>query len=244
MATYTYNALDQRVGIKDSGGGQIWTIYNGTSADALPYADFNGSGTLLTRYVAGPGMVNGAAVDELLARTSSGGTSAWYLTDKLDSVRDIVNSSGSVIDHVVYDSFGNILTQTSASSGDRFKFARMEYDATTGQNYDRARYYDPSTGRFTSNDPEAFAAGSMDLYSYVEDNSTDDTDISGEAPDPQRPGRQMQGPVLQQGPGRIEGPGELPTMPNTTPDQSIPHYEFTPPPKAATSNTGPTAAEY
>ena len=42
--------------------------------DALPYADFNGSGTLLTRYVSGPGMVNGAVVDELLARTSSGGT--------------------------------------------------------------------------------------------------------------------------------------------------------------------------
>ena len=88
-------------------------MYNGTSADALPYADFNGSGTLLTRYVSGPGMVNGAVVDELLARTSSGGTTAWYLTDKLDSVRDVVSSSGSVLDHVVYDSFGNILTETN-----------------------------------------------------------------------------------------------------------------------------------
>ena len=96
IATYTYNALDQRIGIKDSGGGQTWTVYNGTSADALPYADFNGSGTLLTRYLSGPGMVNGAVVDELLARTSSGGTTAWYLTDKLGSVRDIVSSSGSV----------------------------------------------------------------------------------------------------------------------------------------------------
>ena len=52
------------------------------------------SGTLLTRYVSGPGMVNGAVVDELLARTSSGGTTAWYLTDKLDSVRDVVSSVG------------------------------------------------------------------------------------------------------------------------------------------------------
>ena len=108
IATYTYNALDQRIGIQDSGGSTTWTVYNGTSADALPYADFNGSGTLLTRYVSGPGMVNGAVVDELLARTSSGGTTAWYLTDKLDSVRDVVSSAGSVLDHVVYDSFGNI----------------------------------------------------------------------------------------------------------------------------------------
>ena len=44
IATYTYNALDQRIGIQDSGGSTTWTVYNGTSADALPYADFNGSG--------------------------------------------------------------------------------------------------------------------------------------------------------------------------------------------------------
>ena len=118
--------MDQRIGIKDSGGGQIWTIYNGTSADALPYADFNSSGTLLTRYVSGPGMVNGAAVDELLARTSSGGTRRVVLDRQARFGCDVVNSSGSAIDHVVYDSFGNITTESSASSGDRFKFAGME----------------------------------------------------------------------------------------------------------------------
>ena len=51
--------------------------------------------------------------------------------DKLDSVRDIVSSAGSVLDHVVYDSFGNVTTETNASNGDRFKFAGMEYDSTT-----------------------------------------------------------------------------------------------------------------
>ena len=44
IATYTYNALDQRIGLQDSGGSTTWTIYNGTSPDALPYGDFNGSG--------------------------------------------------------------------------------------------------------------------------------------------------------------------------------------------------------
>ena len=91
---------------------------------------------MLTRYVSGPGMVNGAVVDELLARTGSGGTSAWYLTDKLDSVRDIVSSSGSTLDHVVYDSFGNITSETNATDGDRFKFAGMLYDPTSGNFYE------------------------------------------------------------------------------------------------------------
>ena len=40
IATYTYDALGRRIGIKDSGT-QTWTVFNGTSADANPYADFN-----------------------------------------------------------------------------------------------------------------------------------------------------------------------------------------------------------
>ena len=124
-------------------------------------------------------MVNGAVVDELLARTSSGGTTAWYLTDKLDSVRDIVSSSGSVLDHVVYDSFGNIVTETNASNGDRFKFAGMEYDPATLQYYDRARDYKPAIGRFTSLDPLGFHAGDTDLYRYVTNGPTDVVDQSG-----------------------------------------------------------------
>jgi RHS repeat-associated protein len=122
---------------------------------------------------------NHAPAQHRLARTSSSGTTAWYLPDKLGSVRDIVSSSGSELDHVVYDSFGNILTETNASNGDRFKFAGMEYDALANQYYDRARYYDSSVGRFTRQDPMGFVAGDPDLYRFVCNDVTDDTDPSG-----------------------------------------------------------------
>jgi RHS repeat-associated protein len=195
IATYTYNALDQRIGIQE-GGSRTWTVYNGTSPDALPYADFNGSGTLLTRYVSGPGMVDGAAVDELLARTSSGGTTAWYLTDKLDSVRDVVSSSGTVLDHVVYNSFGNIVTETNASDGDRFKFAGMEYDDLSGQDYDRARWLEPLIGRFITQDPDRFAGLEMNPYRYTKNGPTDFTDPTGneEEPEPQAAAVQLPQP--------------------------------------------------
>ena len=124
IATYVYDALDRRIGVDDNGT-QTWTVYDGTN----PYADFNGSGTLQVRYQYGPGVVDGAVVDQLLARTSSGGTTAWYLPDKLGSVRDIVSTSGTELDHIVYDSFGNIVTETDAANGDRFKFAGMQYDS-------------------------------------------------------------------------------------------------------------------
>ncbi len=115
-------------------------------------------------------MVNGTVVDELLARTSSGGSTAWYLTDKLGSVRDLVSSSGTELDHIVYDSFGNIVSESNAANGDRFKFTGQEYDSITGQYYYRARYYNPATGRFDIQDPKGFSAHDPNLYRYVGNN--------------------------------------------------------------------------
>jgi RHS repeat-associated protein len=178
VGTFTYNALDQRIGAKDNGT-QTWTVYDGQSADASPYADFNGSGSLTVRYLFGPGVVNGAVMSVILARTSSGGTTAWYLADKLGSVRDIVDTSGNVLDHIVYDSFGNIVTETNATNGDRFKFAGMQYAATIGQYYDHARWYGSVAGRFLNQDPMGFAAHDANLYRYVGNGATNVTDPSG-----------------------------------------------------------------
>jgi RHS repeat-associated protein len=172
QGTYTYDSLNRRIGVDETVGGvnsKTWTVYDGQN----PYADFNGSGTLQQRYLYGP------AVDEILARTSSGGTSAWYLTDKLGSVHDLVNTSGTVIDHLAFDTYGNTLSESSPTNGDRFKFAAREYDSATGLYFNRARYYDPTTGRFISQDPMSFAAGDTDLYRYVGNGPTNATDPSG-----------------------------------------------------------------
>jgi RHS repeat-associated protein len=102
-----------------------------------------------------------------------------YLTDRLGTVRDIANTSGSVIDHLAYDSFGKVTNETSPTNGDRFKFTGRELDAETGFYYFRARYYDPATGRFVTQDPIGFDAGDANLYRYVGNGPTNDTDRSG-----------------------------------------------------------------
>ena len=84
VATYTYNALDQRIGIEDNGT-QTWTIYDERSPDAHPYADFNSSGNLTIRYLSALAAPTKRQASVILARTSSGGTIAWYLTDQLGS---------------------------------------------------------------------------------------------------------------------------------------------------------------
>jgi RHS repeat-associated protein len=119
-------------------------------------------------------------VDAILARTGSSGTTAWYLTDQVGSVRYIENTSGTVLDGITYDAFGNIVSQTDSSDGDRFMFAGMQYDATTGIYYDHARYYDAAIGRFMSQDPLGFSAGDANLYAYCANDPTNATDQSGD----------------------------------------------------------------
>lgn len=56
-----------------------------------------------------------------------------------------------------------------------------ESDTETGLYYYRARYYDPSTGRFVSEDPIAFKGG-INFYRYVGNNSTNRIDPFGRSP--------------------------------------------------------------
>ena len=60
------------------------------------------------------------------------------MTDRLGTVRDIVNAAGAVINHLDYDSFGQLLSQTNPAVGDRYTYTGREYDATLGQYYYRA----------------------------------------------------------------------------------------------------------
>ncbi len=168
LALYTYDALNNPIKVVEDGSTR-WTVYDGNR----PVLDFDGSGTLTARYLQGP------MVDEVLARDTPSGGVAWYLPDRLGTVRDIIDNSGTVLDHIAYDAYGQILSQSNASAGDRFGYAGMQTDATTGLYFDQARWYDPQSGRFIGVDPTGFAAEDTDLYRYVGNRPTNATDPSG-----------------------------------------------------------------
>jgi RHS repeat-associated protein len=172
QGTYTYDSVNRRIGVDETVSGvqtKTWTVYDGLNV----YAEFNGSGTLLQRILTGP------AINQLLARTSSGGTTGWYLSDRLGSIRDIANTSGTVIDHLSYGSFGDILSESSPANGDKFKFDGMQYDDALGIYYVNARWYDPASGRFVSKDPMGFGAGDANLYRFAGNDSLNRIDPSG-----------------------------------------------------------------
>ena len=165
------------------GTSTVYTVYNGDNV----YADFNGSSTLTNRYLYGP------AVDMIMAKLGTSAT-AWYLSDHQGSVRLLVDASnGSALDSITYDSYGNPTEQPASGNitytMDRFKYTGREYDtalaaAFAGEadfrlQYNRARYYNPATGTFLSQDPLGFDAGDGNLYRYVGNGPTDLVDPSG-----------------------------------------------------------------
>ena len=102
----------------------------------------------------------------------------------------VTNSSGVVQERYAYDAYGNVTMydgptsaggdwsnpHTVSTQGNPILFGGMRQDPATGSDYDRDRWYDPSTGGFSSTDP---AQSGANLYEYAGDDPTDFTDPSG-----------------------------------------------------------------
>ena len=133
---------------------------------------------MLARYL------HGDEFDQTFARVDLRAANAservqWYLTDHLNSVRLVLDASGAILDQIAYDAFGNIVAQLNPLFDNPLLFTSREFDAETGLYYNRARYLDPTTGRWTTQDPLGFAAGDANLYRYVGNRATLATDPSG-----------------------------------------------------------------
>ncbi|MCL5059795.1 MAG: RHS repeat-associated core domain-containing protein [Candidatus Thermoplasmatota archaeon] len=76
-----------------------------------------------------------------------------------------------------FDAWGN-KTQSAGASIPQYGYTGREPDAT-GLIYYRARYYDPSIGRFISRDPIGLQGG-LNQYAYVSNDPVNATDPSGE----------------------------------------------------------------
>src|SRR5690606_13412545 len=87
------------------------------------------------------------------------------------------DNTGAVVNHIVYDSFGNILSETAPAVDHIFGFTGREHDEETGMRYHRARYFDGH--RWISEDPIGFEAGDANLSRYVSNSPAIFVDPSG-----------------------------------------------------------------
>ena len=163
---YKYDALGRRVE-RNLGFGKERTKFTHDGQDVL--LDDN-SGTL-TKYQNGPGIDN-------KLRAQNGTSISYFLADHLGSTDGLADSTGNVASQTAYDSFGN---QTS-SLATRYGFTGRERDDFTGLMYYRARFYDPSLGRFISEDPIGLQGG-INLFAYVNNDPKNLNDPLGLFPD-------------------------------------------------------------
>jgi RHS repeat-associated protein len=172
---YTYDVYGQRIAksidADGAGSAPVQTermVYDGSNI-ALT---FDGTGTQTHRYLHGPG------VDQILADETQTSVN-WALVDNQGTVRDVIDSQGQVLNHIVYDSYGQVTSETNPRVEFRYGYTGRERDEETGLNYYRARYYDTTTGGFLSEDPLGFAADDYNLSRYVFGSPTNGTDPSG-----------------------------------------------------------------
>ncbi|MCB0485860.1 MAG: RHS repeat-associated core domain-containing protein [Flavobacteriaceae bacterium] len=155
IVTYVYDALDRRISKNvdatpnDTADGVVTQFIYDREDIILDIVDADGDGVGLPvverRYLHGPG------IDSVLSQ-DDGSQSEWLFVDHLGTIRDI-RTDGGQLNHITFDSFGSILSQTNATLDSRYGFTGREFDAESGLQYFRARYLDTTNGRFVSEDP-------------------------------------------------------------------------------------------
>jgi RHS repeat-associated protein len=167
--TYLYDPMNFRIGRL---GGVLGSLNYYLEGEHLESIEQNG--VLTEKYF------RGSTIDELVAGyVTQNSLLVPYLFhhDQVMSVSAETDPNGGTQASMAYWAFG----ETQATTGtpvNRLQYTGRENDGT-GLYYYRARYYDPTIGRFISEDPKKFAAG-INFFSYCNNSPIGCNDPSGE----------------------------------------------------------------
>jgi RHS repeat-associated protein len=118
--------------------------------------------------------------DDLLAVMRGTGTRFMH-ADGHGSIRRLTSESGAVTDVYTYTAFGELLSHMGTDP-QPYSFAGEPLDPNVGFQYHRARWMDPSVGRFAGMDPfGGFVSdpASLHKYVYAHGNPVGNTDPTG-----------------------------------------------------------------
>ncbi|THF73415.1 RHS repeat domain-containing protein [Cohnella fermenti] len=157
--------------------------YKKTSGSAVTQYRYNPNGEVIAEVNSSNATVaNYVRGDRLLVKKDvSTSKDYYYLYNGHGDVVQIVDTAGAIVNSYSYDEWGNLASQSEQISN-MFKYAGEVYDSETGLYYLRARYYDPSMGRFINEDTYEGQIDNpltLNLYTYVGNNPLRYTDPSG-----------------------------------------------------------------
>jgi RHS repeat-associated protein len=187
---YTYDVFNNLIGRQQTtypSDGPATTVTQRNVFDGTNMVlTFDGSGNLTDRYLWGP-MVDQVLADEQFQPSGSGqdqlptapGNTLWALGDNQNTVRDVVNDSGTLEEHIAYSPFGQQVAVSSSYSNSVtfvFGYTGAYTDVATADQLHGVRWYDPASQRWLSEDP---IAADINLYRYCGNTSTNATDPTG-----------------------------------------------------------------
>jgi RHS repeat-associated protein len=214
--TFAYNGEDLRTKKVDSAGTKNYVTDGASPASAV--------------------LSDGAAVYTPGLSERRGTTSKFYHADALGSTRGITDSTQATTDAQLYDAFGMSVSRTGTTPTPFGFVGKSQYqtDGDSGLQLLGHRYYDPSIGRFLSQDP---IQDGTNWYAYVDNNplmGIDPLGLSEESgwnkfwhfvkevlDENARQGNQI-------GPGTGDYPNQ-PITPHGNPDDPNPHHDHGPP---------------
>ncbi|MEO1530140.1 MAG: RHS repeat-associated core domain-containing protein, partial [Planctomycetota bacterium] len=201
---YTYDVADRRVArvVRDpaanvlEANGYVWDGDRQVIQTLPLISDINKLGRVGKVYFHGPMVDQLLAIEDVEGITGTwsadGGPNRtlWTLTDAIGTVEALVAAGGVVgaqdwhIEHAVMDNFGRPMELFGYTASGLYAltgplFAGRDFDAQTGLYYNRARYFDPETGRFINEDPIGLLGGDGNLFRYAGNSTTNATDPSG-----------------------------------------------------------------
>jgi RHS repeat-associated protein len=100
------------------------------------------------------------------------GGEAWvthyHLCDGQGSVWGLADESGALTDYYAYDAYGIHLYEAGAGTPNLLRYTGEQWDSDLGQYYLRARFYEPTRGRFWTMDSyEGSPADPISLHKYL-----------------------------------------------------------------------------
>ena len=152
---YRYNGFNQLTSVITSEGAYSYSYYpsgiratksvNGSVTKFI----LNGANTVLE--IDG-GAVSGKYVRGVnLIQSTINGIENWYLYNAHGDVVQLMNASGVVTRNYDYDAFG-VEKDPDPEDANPWRYCGEYFDLSSGTYYLRARYYQPTTGRFLSED--------------------------------------------------------------------------------------------
>ncbi|MEA5039039.1 MAG: RHS repeat-associated core domain-containing protein [Clostridiaceae bacterium] len=195
---YSYNGRNQLCGVALSGGGNFAYTYN---AEGLRSSKVSEDGTVNYVYqngiilleMDGDGAVTAKNVWGIrLLERKTADADYGYRFDGHGDIIALTDEHGTMLEDYSYDPYGVDLREEttdirnwerdSLTLDNPFRYCGEYLDEETGLYYLRARYYDPGTGRFISEDTfrgNAINPSSLNLYVYCQNNPIYYTDPNG-----------------------------------------------------------------